>query len=265
MPKKPSSLPADSLAAGTALADTVATQLMAFAQSTLAFHKAEGREPVTKFYGTNWGQRRRISSWTAVPEAYDSAIVDYGMIPDTGNFHIPSPSAHAKLHAETLRPEMRGRLVEVVRTMRKGLHLLGGRTTFFIQVVCDKDMDNPSLTLAIDGIDVQNHTTPVFLPGLKKRLAPVFAGLHALEQAMPAEQRSTSLWGWEEQTLRIAAPSAVHAWFKTLILRAPHAPFTNDRSYVGLKAPVLYLDADKVADGIADVRRALCPTGSPYP
>lgn len=265
MSKEPSSLPADSLAAGTALADTVATQLMAFAKSTLAFHKAEGRTPISVFYGTNWGQRRRIASWTAIPEAYDSAIIDYDMIPDTGNFEISTPSAHAKLHAETLRPEMRGQLVEVVRTMRKGLHLLGGRTTFAVQVVCEKDMANPSLTLAIDGIDVQNHQTPVFLPGLKKRLAPVFAGLHALEQAMPPEQRSTLLWGWEEQTLRIAAPSAVHAWFKTLILRDPQAPFSNNRSYVSLKAPVLYLDADKIADGIADVRRALCPTGLPYP
>jgi hypothetical protein len=266
------SLPQASVAFGHKLAETVANQLAVFGNTLIEAARTEGRRANPSPYGTQWGPTFLLNTLKVVPADHDSNDLDFSLTLDQGNFVVDIASAHDKLRAEhnrglakPLRERARTEAFEAVVAMRQALVLLGGRTQFTIAVACKATMDTPMFTLAVDGHHVQRKDTPVLLPGLVKRLAPVFGGLHAVEQALKPTTRSDSVWGWEDSRLRVAAPAAVDAWFKSYILHDPTAPFSPGGRTYNFQDPVLYVDKDKVADGIADLRRTLCPQGSPYP
>jgi hypothetical protein len=206
------------------------------------------------------------------PEAFNSNELIFSANPDSGNFFPLVSSAHDKMRfehnqslAEPLRARAKQEALDVVLVLRRALVLLGGRTKMSIVVACKPTLEAPMVTLTVDGHHLQRQDAPVFLNGLHKRLAPIFAGLHAVEQASKPEGRSDRIWGWSDGLVQVAAPTAVLAWFKSLVLHEPSSAFDVARCSYSFRAPVLYVDEDRVADDIADLRRTLCPQGAPYP
>jgi hypothetical protein len=245
---------------------------MEIAETILSVTRTEGHTANPNPSGTRWGDKMLLANLHIQPEPFDSNTIAFTWFADHGNFHTTASSAHHKIRlehnrllAEPLRAQVRQKLHDVTMTMRSALTLLSGRTQMTITIACKPTLDTPMASLTIDGHHLQRQKTPVRPNSLYKRIAPVFASLHAFEQAHKPTERSDHIWGWANTQLRVAAPTAVDAWFKSLVLHDPVAPFDPATRSYHFTSPVLYLDENHIADGITVLRHKLCPQGAPYP
>ena len=259
--------------AGTARAEAVVDaieRLFPIGQTLAAYHAVFPAEPVAD-KGTG---KTFFTAEIALPRALTSARLDIALnriekSSETGWSYDRAArrtvSAHVQMdrrrrveEALAARADAAGAFWDAAT---QDLGLLGGATRFTIAYGWTRT-DAFRAALSIDGYTVWRQNDPVGPGMLRKRLAPLFASFHALDAAFSGAA-ATRRWCWADSDGVVAAPSPEAAFFKRIACLQPHAPFDPRPCEVGHSPIAEMVDEDRLADRVADLRRAFSPSGHP--